>query len=200
MLHYNPWSSNGFEIQICCLIIAPVSSRFFPFRTSLETHCVKAFFSAGVYLTLKHLVRTFGAEFSRVKPRWITWTFIMADLFALILQGAGGGIAATANTQNMQNVGNSLMMAGIVWQVVTLLLFGTLSADYFLRVWGRRSELAPATYKIRHDRKFHLYLTAIFLAYITIMTRCIYRIGEMANGWSNSIMQNQPTFIGLDGW
>lgn len=35
MLHDNPWDGNGFNIQICCLIIAP------------------AFIAAGVYLTLK---------------------------------------------------------------------------------------------------------------------------------------------------
>ena len=97
MLHNNAWSSNGFEIQICCLIIAP------------------AFVAAGVYLTLKHIVIEFGASFSRLRPRLYTWIFIFCDILSLVLQGAGGGTAATAaNGSNLQNVGTDLMITGIV--------------------------------------------------------------------------------------
>lgn len=105
MLHHNPWDGNGFDIQICCLIIAP------------------AFIAAGIYLNLKHIVLEVGPSFSHLRPKFYTWIFILCDLFSLILQGTGGGVAATADDgSSFQKVGNDLMMAGIVWQVITLLL------------------------------------------------------------------------------
>ena len=182
MLHSNPWSSNGFEIQICCLIIAP------------------AFIAAGVYLTLKHIALELGANFSRIRPKFYTWIFCLADLLSLIIQGTGGGIAATADSgSNMQNVGNDLMMAGIVFQVVTLLIFGAMVSNYALRVYAHRSQLEPSAIKLMNATRFKLFVGGLTLAYITIFTRCIFRIGEMANGWGNSIMQDETDFIVLDG-
>ena len=181
MLHDNPWSSNGFEIQICCLIIAP------------------AFLAAGVYLTLKHIVLEIGPEFSRLPARYYTWIFIGCDLLSLILQGAGGGTAATADPgSSLQNVGNNLMMAGIVWQVFTLLVFAGLVTDYVLRARARRAEWQPAAIKLTSSLKFQIFVAGLVLSFITIFIRCVFRIGEMANGWGNSIMQDEVDFVVLD--
>ena len=181
MLHSNPWSSNGFEIQICCLIIAP------------------AFIAAGVYLTLKHITLEIGANFSRIRPKFYTWIFCLADLFSLILQGAGGGIAATAdNGSSLQTTGNNLMMAGIVWQVFTLIIFGIMVGDYVVRVRAHRSQLESQAIKLMNATRFKLFAGGLVLAYLTIFTRCIFRIGEMATGWGNPIMQDESDFIGLD--
>ena len=182
MLHSNPWSSNGFEIQICCLIIAP------------------AFIAAGVYLTLKHITLELGPNFSRIRPKLYTWIFCLADLFSLILQGAGGGIAATANSgSSLQTTGNNLMMAGIVWQVFTLLIFGGMVTDYAMRVYKHRDQLEPSAIKLLHATRFRLFVSGLALAFLTIFTRCIFRIGEMATGWGNPIMQDEADFIALDG-
>ena len=181
MLHNNPWDGNGFDIQICCLIISP------------------AFLAAGVYLTLKYLVLTIGRDYSRIPAKYYTWIFILCDLLSLILQGAGGGIAATANTNSTQKLGNDLMMAGIVFQVVTLLLFATLTSDYIYRAYSNRSTFTQATVNLLSSMKFKLFAGAIFLAFLTIFTRCVFRIAEMANGWGNPIMQDETDFIALDG-
>ena len=182
MLHKNPWSGTGFEIQICCLIIAP------------------AFLAAGIYLTLKHIVLEVGSEFSRIPAKWYTWIFISCDLLSLILQGAGGGTAATADPgSSMQSTGNNLMMAGIVWQVFTLLVFGGLVADYYLRAKKNSVQYSASAITLTNSGKFQLFVGGLGLAYITIFTRCVFRIGEMAGGWSNSIMQDETDFIVLDG-
>ena len=181
MLHNNPFDNTGFNIQITCLIIAP------------------AFITAGVYLTLKYLVLTVGRDYSRLRPKFYTWIFILCDLLSLILQGAGGGIAATANTQNLQNVGNNLMMAGIAWQVFTLLVFGILVADYSWTAYKGRNSFTQATVNLLSSLKFRLFASSIVLSYLVIFTRCNYRIAEMANGWANPIMQDETDFIVLDG-
>ena len=181
LLKDNPFDETGFNIQICCLIIAP------------------AFLAAGVYLTLKYLVLTVGRDYSRIRAKWYTWIFILCDLLSLVLQGSGGGIAATANTESMQKAGNNLMMAGIVWQVVTLLAFGALVVDYCLSASKGRNSFTQSTVNLISSPNFKLFAGAIVVSYIVIFTRCVYRIAEMAGGWANDIMQDEAGFIVLDG-
>lgn len=50
----NPWSENGFLVQICCLTIGP------------------AFMAAGIYLCLRRIVSAFGPENSRLPPEYYT--------------------------------------------------------------------------------------------------------------------------------
>lgn len=181
MLHSNPWSGNGFDIQICCLIISP------------------AFIAAGVYLTLKHIVLEIGNDFSRIRAKYYTWIFILCDLFSLILQGTGGGLAATANNgSDLQKTGNNLMMAGIVFQVFTLIVFGSLVTDYVIRARANRTRWEPAAVKLVNHQRFKIFVAGLSLAYLTIFIRCVFRIGEMARGWGNPIMQDQTDFIVLD--
>ncbi|KAL8936617.1 MAG: hypothetical protein Q9216_004832 [Gyalolechia sp. 2 TL-2023] len=181
LMNDNPWSSVGFNMQICCIIIAP------------------AFYSAAIYLTLKHIVLTLGSQYSLLKPQWYTWIFIACDLLSLILQGAGGGIAASASSTSTQDIGSNLMLTGIVWQVVTLLVFAILAGDFILRVYRNRSNLTHSASEVLRNTKFMLFLGGLLLAYLGIEIRCTYRIAELAGGWGNDIMQNEVEFIILEG-
>lgn len=194
----NPWSQVGFNMQICCLIIAPVSLSIPLVFMDMTNVYTKAFISAGIYLTLKHIVLTIGEEYSRLQARWYTWIFILCDLFSLILQGAGGGIAATAETENMQKVGNNLMMAGIVFQVFTFLVLFALVAMYASTAFANRNSFSQSTVTLLSSTKFKLFIASLIVAWITIFTRCVYRIAEMAGGWGNPIMQNEVEFIILE--
>jgi hypothetical protein len=182
MMHNNPWNDSGFKLQIVLLTFAP------------------AFLAAGVYLNLRHLVITFGASFSRIKPVSYTRIFISCDIFSIILQGAGGGIASAAtNTQKgLLDAGNGLMIAGMVFQVATLLLFGLFAAEYGIRVWKHKNELNPATFTLRRSMMFKSFLGALTLAYVAILIRCVYRVAEMSGGWGNSIMKEEALFTALD--
>ena len=185
LLHNNPFSSAGFETQITTLIISP------------------AFFSAAIYLVLKHLVLCFGPEYSRVSPRYYTWIFISCDIFTLVIQGAGGGVAATSKTNlSQQKIGNDLLMTGIVIQVVTLLVFATAVSDYFFRLYRSTAHLKMLSMDAQataSDLKFQVFIAGLLLAFSAIFTRCVYRIAEMAGGWRNTIQQDQTDFIVLDG-
>ncbi|KAL9105084.1 MAG: hypothetical protein Q9163_000002 [Psora crenata] len=183
ILSDNPWSSIGFQIQICCLIITP------------------AFIAAGIYLTLKHIVLEIGSEFSRLPARYYTWIFILCDILSLILQGAGGGIAATAdNDIDLQDLGTNLMIAGIVWQVITLIIFVLLVADYTWRATAnaKRNALSPSALALLRTTRFRLFVAANVLAFLAVFARCVYRIAEMAGGWQNPIMQSEIDFIALE--
>lgn len=184
MLHTNPFNSTAFKLQITLLIIAP------------------AYLSAAIYLTLKHICLCFGERWSRIRPRFYTWIFIIADSVSLALQGAGGGIAASAGQNaKLRAKGDHLAMAGIVWQVFTLSAFGVLVIDFIVRR-KRALKLHPYSEEAKatvNNSKFRLFAVGLATAFLGIFLRCVYRIPEMAGGWRNPIMQNETLFIICEG-
>ncbi|KAG5291238.1 parasitic phase-specific protein PSP-1 [Histoplasma capsulatum G186AR] len=182
VLNRNPWDSNGFQIQICTLIIAP------------------SFFTAAIYLTLKHLCFALGPHLSIIKPSLYTWIFISFDVLSLSLQGAGGALAATGDTEPDKNRGAQIMLSGIVWQVVTLIIFGGMAGHFFWRLLGDDGRrMSIESQKVWANTKFRRFLISLGISFFVIFVRCTYRIAEMAGGWSNHIMQDEISFVILEG-
>lgn len=205
IMHQNPWSNAGFETQICCLVLAP------------------SFLAAGIYLTLKHMVLYCGPEYSRLKAKWYPWIFIGSDLGSIIVQAIGGGVAASAkNSTNpaLLTAGDALIIAGIALQAVTMSVCGAVVVDFVLRRRkARTAELkteagaetegtldvnldAPTLANdalTRSPLRFKIFCWAIGFSFFTILIRCVYRIPEMAGGWGNPRMRDEPVFLGLDG-
>lgn len=86
------------------------------------------------------------------------------------------------------------MEAGISFQVFTLLIFGGLALEFYLRYKKDTTRNSPVL-----DPKIKSSIIAVVLAYSLVLIRCIDRIAEMAGGWRNPIMQNQAAFVVLDG-
>lgn len=183
MMHDNPWSDPGLKLQIVCLVLAP------------------SFLAAGIYLTFKHLVRVIGPEYSRLKPAMYPRIFITCDFGSIVLQGVGGGLASGEGS--IIDTGNHLIVAGIAFQVVTQAVCFLLAADFAWR-WYRarhapRQNSSAAETESAGKRPSNFYLACTGIAFLTIFIRCIYRVPEMAGGWGNPLMQDETTFLILDG-
>ncbi|KAK2624128.1 hypothetical protein QTJ16_006762 [Diplocarpon rosae] len=173
----NQWHEEGFLMQIVCLTIAP------------------AFLAGGIYLCLRRIVYAFGPENSRIAPETYT-------RFA-----AGGGIASSASHQHKSTqVGDHLMVAGLAFQVFTLLIFMILCVDFALRTRQRYRSLGDAAFDqhphfvtLRHSTKFKGFLGALALATICIFWRSVYRVAELAEGWTGSLIKRQWLFVGFEG-
>lgn len=164
LMHYNPWNQGAFKLQIVCLVLAPT------------------FVAAGVYLTLKHIVLALGPEHSRLKPRLFTWIFISCDVGSLILQAAGGGVAAAAgNTdQFLLKAGDNIIISGIAFQVATMAVCGLFGLDFFVRVARRGNGSAgekdlEVTSPGISPTRMKMIVGAEVFAYFTVLIRCIYR-------------------------
>ncbi|KAI2619656.1 RTA1-domain-containing protein [Hypoxylon sp. NC1633] len=186
----NQWSENGFLIQICCLTLAP------------------AFFAAGIYLCIRRIVFAFGPENSRIPPKFYTRIFIPCDIVSLILQAAGGGLASSAfHTGKTTDVGDNIMIAGLSFQVFTLLVFMALSADFFLNTSRRRRALGsaaaldqdPALVALRASPMFRGFLAALVLSTVCVFWRSVFRVAELSHGWTGPLMARQDLFIGFEG-
>jgi len=182
MMNKNPFDEIGFRIQISCLIFAP------------------AFVNAAIYITLKHIVMFFGTAKSRLTPRWYTWIFIACDFTSLMLQAVGGGLAGGAGQDaELRAKGTNTMLAGIVFQVATLVIFGYLALEYIVRTRRSWEAVSPVARNYAQKTSFKLFTAGIIIAFITIFTRCVYRIAEIVGGWANPIMRNEVEYVILEG-
>lgn len=135
-----------------------------------------------------------------------------------MVQAIGGALAATAGYDNFSLLqhGNRAIIAGITLQVVVLLFFGLAAADYYVRVrrWVDGGSAGPETLGVWRHKKFRMFVYAVSAAYGGILIRCIYRlvrrdlnverltfgrIAEMAGGWGNHIMRDEPSYVVLEG-
>ncbi|MCJ1417005.1 hypothetical protein MMC32_003344 [Xylographa parallela] len=146
------------------------------------------------------MVNTLGPQYSPITPIFYPWIFISCDFLSLVLQAAGGATAATASgNQTLSSDGGYVMLAGIVWQVFTLMVFGGLCGAYFQRVYVNRYNLTSSATTVFNSKRFRLFVAAVTVAYTTIFVRCVFRIAELADGWKSPIMQNEVEFIVFDG-
>ncbi|KAM0207353.1 hypothetical protein ACHAPQ_007588 [Fusarium lateritium] len=201
----NPWVYNAFVIQLVLLILGPT------------------LVAAAISITFKHLVLWYGREYSFIKPVLYPWVFVGTDLFSIVIQAAGGGVSSAAtdgenSDQGLLDVGSGLLVAGVVFQMANMIFCGSLMLIY---IWRRHkaikngaavragdetanesgSSTNGGNVKVIRatDKKTKIFVYALVVAYVAIIIRCIYRIPEMQMGWGSTLMQNETTFLILDG-
>lgn len=169
--HFAQFAS-GYMMQIVCIVIAPT------------------FMSAALYVLLAVVIALADQDKSVLSPKMFKAVFITADVFSLVLQAAGGGLAATSNgNQSQGTMGSNIMLAVIVIQLVVMVGFVAYGSW-----WAYR---ASATLRAE-DRDISLQLVGIFICSIAIIIRGCYRTGELSQGFSGTIADTQLLFL-LDG-
>ncbi|KAL9091274.1 MAG: hypothetical protein Q9165_004908 [Trypethelium subeluteriae] len=181
-LNKSIFNFNGFLLYLICLTIAP------------------AFLSGSIYICLGRLVNVNGQHLSRFSAKTYAIVFVSSDLLSLVLQAVGGALAAQANTNSQQQTGINIMIAGLAYQVFSLLLFLALWGEFALRI-RRASEdqKNPKYLALRASNKFKYFQFALFLATILILIRSTYRVIELQGGFKGTIANDQPSFMVLEG-
>jgi hypothetical protein len=136
------------------------------------------------------IIRT-DLSISRFNPKLFYWVFIPADVVCLILQATGGALSATGSTIKNVNTGVDISKAGLILQVIVLTLFLCLFVDYLISYHRK--------HKQGMSKRMRLFLAFMFFAAILILTRCIYRIVELKDGYFGPNFRHQPEFIALEG-
>jgi hypothetical protein len=100
--------------------------------------------------------------------------------------------------------GNRIMIAGLVFQVATLLLFIVLGLDFAWRMYKRGDSLEVTALEhqrvqLRRSWPFRAFLAALSLSTLLIFTRCVFRVAELSQGWEGHLANTQKYFIGLEG-
>ncbi|VUC31846.1 unnamed protein product, partial [Clonostachys rosea] len=182
MLHNNPFDFNNFIMYLVPLTIGP------------------AFLAGALYLCLSRIIIVYGQEISRFSPRTYAITFMTSDFVSLVLQGAGGGLAATADTQSGLDTGRAIMLAGVVFQVVSLLIFMGLWLEFALSLRGVSENNRDARFsELRATRKFTWFQYALGAGVVLIFVRSVYRVAELEQGFAGPIANDELSFMILEG-
>ncbi|KAG8629636.1 hypothetical protein KVT40_003501 [Elsinoe batatas] len=179
-LNANVFSFDFFVMYLVCLTIAP------------------AFISASIYLCLSRIVVVVGEDIAPFKPRTYTLTFMVCDFISLLLQAVGGAIAASSDDPN--NSGTDIMVAGLAFQVVSLALYMVVAADFFIRVRkAHESQFNSRFNHVRTDRLFKWMAIGLAIATVLIFIRCVYRVAELSKGFNSELANDEVAFDILEG-
>jgi hypothetical protein len=183
---FNPGDLNYFLVQIICLTLGP------------------AFAMGGVYYMLAKFTVIYGRRFSKLRPMDYSMLFIMFDFISIVLQAIGGGMAAIALLKGTETAsGTHIMVAGISFQVFSMMVFMSFCAWFIYNVTHGSTKYGwkfNSDYIDLHERKlFKIFPWSIGIAVFAILTRCVYRVAELAEGWTGFLITHEVYFLVLDG-
>lgn len=183
LLNGNPFMRIYFLIYLIALTLGPV------------------FFAAAIYLCLGRIVVVYGEELSYLKPRTYTILFLTCDFISLVVQGIGGGIAASypLTNQYMIDLGTNILVAGLAFQVASLFAFLVFCSVFLWKAWRNKNRLSPEFAELYSSSRFKIFLAALALATICIFTRSVFRSVELSEGFSGHLANNEVSFMVLDG-
>jgi hypothetical protein len=172
----NVASLNLYIAQIALILLAP------------------ALFAASIYMTLRRLIMALEAErYSLISVRWLTRFFVGSDIVSFITQGAGGSMQATTNADSpgRAQVGQWLVVAGLILQLVVFGFFIAVTATFHVRIHrrptGKSARLARAGTAVPWLR----FIYVLYLACALIMIRSIFRVVEYAEGRDGYLMSQE---------
>jgi hypothetical protein len=213
MLHHNPFDFNAFLINLgklsieydtftVCKGLTSSSadhrcSRLLLRRDLRPTYqsvsiMLPSIFAQDLLTWLLSITHT-DRSVSRFNPRFITFSFIPCDVISLVLQGVGGALSAGARTVDDTKVGVDVSKAGLIFQVITLVLFIGLSSDYLLAV--RRVHRSNGS---KIDKALKVMIIWLGTATFLILARCIFRIYELKDGYFGAAFRDEGTFIAFE--
>ncbi|KFY45227.1 hypothetical protein V494_01069 [Pseudogymnoascus sp. VKM F-4513 (FW-928)] len=177
LLYQNPFSFDGFIIEICCITISPV------------------FFAAAIYVSLARVANYLGPEACRFPVKAYVWVFVPCDVVSLILQAVGG--ALSSSSVGSDKSGEYITIAGLVFQVFTLTVFSVMALDYLFRYikYRKLQQLDQRRILTGRLKVFGVFFSA---SIIFIFVRCCYRIAELGQGYSGALFHDEPLFIALE--
>ncbi|KAF8860528.1 putative RTA1 domain protein [Acephala macrosclerotiorum] len=183
LLYQNPFdpTGNDFLIYLVSLTISP------------------AFLSAAIYLCLARIVVVYGEHLSRFKPRTYTLIFCGCDIFSLVLQAAGGGIASGAMTPSQDQLGINVMLAGLSVQVASLFLFACMCAEFANHLRRNPNSWNTQHTQLYNGKVFKSFLIGLCVATLTIFIRSAFRVAELSGGFHGPLANNQVSFMVLEG-
>ncbi|KAJ7607918.1 RTA1 like protein-domain-containing protein [Roridomyces roridus] len=146
-----------------------------------------------------------GERYSWLTPRRYTAIFLSSDVIALAIQAVGGGLVSGAQTLALANRYAHIVLAGILFQLVVIILFSVLGIDLVRRyiqdkpVRGKAERQLRSPTKMPIPKRLKWMLAVLAVSIIALFIRSIYRTVELSDGWSGRIIETEVYFNVFDG-
>lgn len=158
-----------------------------------------ALFAATLYMTLGHVIRVTGCEHYSVIPlKWLTKIFVIGDVLSFFVQGGGGGLMAQGT--DSQKLGERIIIAGLIIQIVFFGLFIVVMGIFQYRISHKPS---PAAMHYRYQpssaRNWQMILVVLMICSVLVFIRSIVRCVEYAQGYDGYIISHEVFLYIFDG-
>lgn len=159
--------------------------------------CAPVALTAAIYACLYKMARWaskatlsgLGSNWRR--PRWILWTFIVADIVTTGMQVAGAALIGAAESEGKDpTTPNNILLAGLAVQTFSFCMYFVVFG-FFLREIRRDRSL-------RLSRNFKVFVAALLLASLLILLRTVFRLAETAEGVYGYLMTHEAFFGALE--
>ncbi|RKK65418.1 hypothetical protein BFJ69_g16299 [Fusarium oxysporum] len=151
-------------------------------------------YAATVYMIYGRIVHFVNApEASVIRPTRVTKIFVVGDVFAFQVQGAGGGLMGKAENADL---GKKILLVGLFAQ---LFFFGffLVIAIIFDRRMVKSAKLSSVPQHGKHGWRKLLML--LLVASVIIIARCVYRMIEVGGGHDGYLMTHEWAMYVFDG-
>ncbi|PMD43750.1 RTA1 like protein [Hyaloscypha variabilis F] len=161
------WTIGPFIIQQLLLLVAP------------------ALFAASIYMELGHIIQlVHGERRSIISRRWLTKIFVAGDIVSFLAQCAG---SMAGSSQSAVHTGQTIILCGLVAQILSFLLFVHTAVIFHLRVRSRPTRKLLSEPAIPWQK--HMF--ALYGGSVLILIRCVFRLVEYAGGRDGPIMSHE---------
>jgi hypothetical protein len=159
---------------------------------------------AANFILLGRIIRRLGPQYSRLTTTQYSAIFVSCDIIAILVQGMGGSIAATANTRQRTDFGTDIALGGTTFQLIAIFVYCALATEFLVRYTRDQPVRQPFSslekvIRGTMDKRLRRMLQAMGTMTILIIIRTIYRLIEFKDGFHGKVISTQWLFNVFDG-
>jgi hypothetical protein len=145
--------------------------------------CAPPLVAATVYMVLGRIIRSFGAEhLSSMRPKWLTFVFVMNDVLCFCTQLGGAGVQVTGDEKVMK-IGKKVVLAGLIFSLVVFAWFILIAAKFHRRLQKNPTPLLNQN----PDLPWQRYMWAIYISCLALMVRNLVRTIQFGAGQKTDV-------------
>ncbi|KAJ5853788.1 hypothetical protein N7534_006331 [Penicillium rubens] len=155
-------------------------------QQSLLLLLAPALFAASIYMILGRMILRLDSEKLCIfKKKWLTKFFVAGDVLSFSVQAAGGGIMAGGSWDSL-HLGEKIVVAGLIIQVLFFGFFIITSAIFHIRLYK-----SPNQQSLVLSGIWQKHMTVLYVASMLIMIRSIFRTVEYAMGNNGYLLRHE---------
>ncbi|WOO83636.1 Protein RTA1 [Vanrija pseudolonga] len=124
-----------------------------------------------------------------IRPSRVSWVFVISDIVTFLVQGGASGIASSDN-KNTANVGEKILLAALIVQLVSFLLFTFMWCLFTYRAWRD-----PVLWDLDWWKPLNWLLG---FNCVMFLIRSIFRTIEFGEGWDGKLRTHEAYWAALD--
>ncbi|KAK4038305.1 protein RTA1 [Parachaetomium inaequale] len=188
------FQAGGYGARVVAYTETPVFTLPVYVAQTLLILLAPGLYAASIYMVLGRLIRLLDADkHSPIRVNWLTKLFVLGDVLSFVMQGAGGALRASADTEDEENMGKYIIIGGLAVQLVFFGLFILATVLFHVRITRE-----PTTRSLSVTAPWRQFILVLYATNALIMIRSIFRTVEYAMGRDGPLMQKEVYLFAFD--